>query len=91
MPQKGSSEDSQLENLPMPLPFPPAYNETLEPIVFVGSAISPSEDSTHDPWKYFKLPKKKASNFLTPQLPVDKIREDSGGGGGIESVVSVTE
>lgn len=89
MPQKGSSGEPQLENMPMPLPFPPTYNETLEPTVFVGSAINPSEDSTHNPWRYFNLPRKKVSNFLTPQLPVDKIRDDYGGG--TESVVSVTE
>ena len=89
MPQKGSSEEPQLENMPLPLPLPPNYNETLEPAVFVGSAISPSEDSTHNPWKYFNLPRKKDSNFVTPQLPVDKVRDD--GGGGTESVVSVTE
>ena len=47
LPQKGSSEEPQLENMPMPLPFPPAYSETLEPTVFVGSAINPNEDSTH--------------------------------------------
>lgn len=57
----------------------------------MGSAINPNEDSTHNPWKYFKLPKKKSSNFMIPQLPVDKVRDDSGGGGGAESVVSVTE
>lgn len=89
LPQKASSsEEPQLD--PMPLPFPPTYNENLEPTVFVGSAINPNEDSTHNPWKYFKLPKKKVSNFLTPQLPVDKIRDDSGSGGP-ERVVSVTE
>ena len=92
LPQKGSSEETPLENMPMPLPFPPAYSETLEPTVFVGSAINPNEDSTHNPWKYFNLPRKKATNFLTPALPVDKIRnDDSGGGGGSESVVSITE
>lgn len=81
-----------MENMPMPLPFPSTYNETLEPTIFVGSAISPSDDSTHNPWKYFLLPQKKPSNFLTPQLPLDKMREDSAGGGGSESgVVSVTE
>lgn len=86
MPPKGSSEEPQVENMPMP--FSSTYNETLE---FVGSAINPSEDSTHNPWKYFLLPQKKAYNFLTPQLPIDKIREDSGGGGGTDSVVSATE
>lgn len=89
--QKSSSEEPQIENMPMPLPFPPTYSETLEPTVFVGSAINPNEDCTHNPWKYFNLPRKKASNYLTPQLPVDKIRDDSGGGGGADSVVSVTE
>ncbi|KAJ4935384.1 hypothetical protein JOQ06_016920 [Pogonophryne albipinna] len=91
LPQKGSEEDPRLENMPMPMPFPQSYNETLEPTVFVGSAINPNEDSTHNPWKYFNLPRKKASNFLTPLLPVDKIRDDSGGGGGTENVISVTE
>lgn len=88
LPQKTSSEEPHLE--PVPLPFPPAYPETLEPTVYVGSAINPNDDCTHNPWKYFSLPRKKASDFLTPQLPVDKIRDDSGGGG-FETVVSVTE
>lgn len=91
LPQKGSSEEPQLEHMHMPLPFPPAFSETLEPTVYVGSAINPNEDSTHNPWKYFNLPRKKASNLHTPQLPVDKFREDSGGVGATESVVSVTE
>lgn len=90
LPPKASSAEAPLESAPMPLPFPPAYSETQEPTVFVGSAINPNEDSTHNPWKYFNLPRKKATNFQTPQLPVDKIRDDSGGGAS-ESVVSITE
>lgn len=85
MPQKGSTEEPQ----PDSAAYPSNYNETFEPTVFIGSAINPREDSTHNPWKYFNLPRKKTSNFLTPQLPVDKIRDDSSGGS--ETVVSVTE
>lgn len=70
----------------MPFPFASTYNDTLEPTVFVGSAINPNEDSSHNPWKYFNLPRKKGSNIHTP---FDKIRDD--GGGGTENVVSVTE
>lgn len=85
MPQKSSTEEPQ----PDSAAYPSNYNETFEPTVFIGSAINPREDSTHNPWKYFNLPRKKTSNFLTPQLPVDKIRDDSSGGS--ETVVSVTE
>lgn len=89
VPQKGSSGESPLESIPMPLPFPPAYSESMEPTVFVGSAINPTEDSSHNPWRYFNLPRRKDSNFVTPQLPVDKIREDSRGG--TETPASATE
>lgn len=89
LPQKGSSEEPQHDNAPLPLPFPPSYNEALEATVFVGSAVNPNEDTTHNPWKYFNLPRKKACSFPTPQLPVDKMRDDSGGGP--ESLLSITE
>lgn len=89
LPQKSLSEEPPLENLLLPLPS--AYSESHEPTVFIGSAINPNEDSSHNPWKYFKLPRKKATNFMTPQLPVDRFREDCGGNLGSESVVSVTE
>lgn len=89
MPQKSSSEEPQIDSGPMSLSFPSAYNESLEPTVFVGSAVNPSEDSTYNPWKYFNLPRKKNSSFSPPQLPVDKTRDDCGGG--TDSVVSVTE
>lgn len=82
LPQKTSSD--------LPLPFPPAYPESLEPTAYVGSAINPNEDSAHNPWKYFNLPRKKTSDFFTPLLPVDKLQDDSGEGGQ-ENIVSVTE
>uniref|UniRef100_A0A3Q2U3G3 Mediator of RNA polymerase II transcription subunit 13-like n=1 Tax=Fundulus heteroclitus TaxID=8078 RepID=A0A3Q2U3G3_FUNHE len=85
MPQKGPAEEPP----PEAASFPSNFNDALEPTVFIGSAVNPGEDSTHNPWKYFNLPRKKTSNFTTPQLPMDKTREDSGGGG--DAVVSVTE
>uniref|UniRef100_A0A3B4A974 Mediator complex subunit Med13 N-terminal domain-containing protein n=1 Tax=Periophthalmus magnuspinnatus TaxID=409849 RepID=A0A3B4A974_9GOBI len=89
VPQKCSSDEPSLQNMSMPFSFPAPYNETLEPTVFVGSAINPNEDSSHNPWKYFNFPRKKGTNIPTPQLPLDKLRDD--GSGGTESVVSVTE
>jgi len=89
LPQKPPAEEPHLG--PMALPLPPAYAETLEPAVFVGSAVNPNEDSTHNPWKYFNLSRKKVSDFLPPSLPIDKIRDSGDSGAGMDTVVSVTE
>ncbi|KAJ3590129.1 hypothetical protein NHX12_008083 [Muraenolepis orangiensis] len=87
MPQKPPAEEPHLG--PMALPLPPGFAETLEPTVFVGSAVNPNEDLTHNPWKYFNLPRKRVSDFLPPSLPFDKIRDS--GDPGMDAVVSVTE
>lgn len=88
LPQK-SLDDSSLD-LAM-LDCPPSFPDSLEPTVYVGSAINPDEDTTHNPWRYFRLPGRKNANVQPPSLPVDKLRQDSSGCGGLDNIISVTE
>ncbi|KAJ8280824.1 hypothetical protein GJAV_G00059490 [Gymnothorax javanicus] len=87
-PHKGP-EDPRLD--PLSQPFAPPYLEPPEPTVYLGAAVNP-EDATCAPWRFFSLPRRKDGDFPTPPLPVDKLRDDlSGGAGGPEGVVSITE
>ncbi len=89
VPQK-PPDDSPLDPLPLPCPLP--YPESLEATVYLGSAINPNEDSTHNPWRYFKVPGGKNADFHTPRLPVvTHTFEDGNRAGGQDGVVSVTE
>ncbi|RXN29728.1 mediator of RNA polymerase II transcription subunit 13-like protein [Labeo rohita] len=88
VPQK-PPDDSSLD--PLPLPCPPPYPESLEATIYVGSAINPNEDTTHNPWRYFRVPGGKNADFHTPQLPVVTLFEDGNRAGGQDGVVSVTE
>ncbi|KAF2984095.1 hypothetical protein EK904_010450 [Melospiza melodia maxima] len=72
-------------------PFPAAFPEVIEPTVYVGTAISLEEDEADTTWKYYKVPKKKDVEFLPPQLPNDKLRDDPVIPAGQENVTSVTE
>ncbi|KAK6317162.1 hypothetical protein J4Q44_G00125620 [Coregonus suidteri] len=69
--------------------YPP---ETLEPTVYVGSAVNLEEDGSPAPWRFFNLPRRKEAAIPTPTLPGDKLRDrerDEASGG--QEVVSVTE
>uniref|UniRef100_A0A8D2QI54 Mediator of RNA polymerase II transcription subunit 13 n=1 Tax=Zonotrichia albicollis TaxID=44394 RepID=A0A8D2QI54_ZONAL len=72
-------------------PFPAAFPEVIEPTVYVGTAVSLEEDEADTTWKYYKVPKKKDVEFLPPQLPNDKLRDDPVIPAGQENVTSVTE
>lgn len=56
-------------------PFSQAYPESLEPTVFVGSAVNPHQDSAPNPWCYYKLPGQQQTHFHTPLLPADRLKE----------------
>ncbi|KAK2111329.1 mediator complex subunit Srb9 [Saguinus oedipus] len=71
--------------------FPPQFQEAVEPTVYVGTAVNLEEDEASIAWKYYKVPKKKDVEFLPPQLPSDKFKDDPVGPFGQESVTSVTE
>lgn len=72
-------------------PFPAAFPEVIEPTVYVGAAVTLEEDEADTTWKYYKVPKKKDVEFLPPQLPNDKLRDDPVIPAGQENVTSVTE
>lgn len=86
LPQK-PPDDSQLD--PLRPPYLPVCPESLEPTVYVGSAINPNQDTTHNPWKYFKVPGGRNADFRTPHLPVVTHFED--GNRDQDGVVSITE
>lgn len=88
VPQK-PPDDSPLD--PLPLACPPPYPESLEATVYMGSAINPNEDMSHNPWKYFRVPGGKNADFHTPHLPVVTLFEDGNRAGSQDGVVSVTE
>uniref|UniRef100_A0A8D2N7H3 Mediator of RNA polymerase II transcription subunit 13 n=1 Tax=Zonotrichia albicollis TaxID=44394 RepID=A0A8D2N7H3_ZONAL len=69
-------------------PFPAAFPEVIEPTVYVGTAVSLEEDEADTTWKYYKVPKKKDVEFLPPQLPNDKLRDDPVIPAGQENVTS---
>lgn len=71
--------------------FPPQFQEAVQPTVYVGIAVNLEEDEANVAWKYYKVPKKKDVEFLPPQLPNDKFKDDPVGPFGQESVTSVTE
>lgn len=71
---------------PLTSEYPATYPDSQEPTVYVGSAINPNEDTSHNPWRYFRLPGKRSVNLAPPQLPVDKLKQDN-----LDSAVSVTE
>lgn len=71
---------------PLTSEYVTAYPDSLEPTVYVGSAISPNEDTSHNPWRYFRLPGKRNMDLQPPPLPVDKLKQDS-----LDNAVSVTE
>lgn len=58
-------------------PFPQAYPESLEPTVFVGSAVDPQQDSAPNPWCYYKLPRQQQTDFHAPLLPADRLKEET--------------
>uniref|UniRef100_A0A8C2VJF2 Uncharacterized protein n=1 Tax=Chinchilla lanigera TaxID=34839 RepID=A0A8C2VJF2_CHILA len=65
-------------------------SETVEPTVYVGTAEN-LEDEANIAWKYYKVPVKKDVEFLPPQLPGDKFKDNPVGPFGQESATSVTE
>lgn len=71
--------------------FPAQFQEAVEPTIYVGTAVNLEEDEANIAWKYYKVPKKKDLEFLPPQLPSDKFKDDPVGPFGQESVTSVTE
>lgn len=71
---------------PLTSEYATAYPDSLEQTVYVGSAISPNEDTSHNPWRYFRLPGKRNMDLQPPQLPMDKLKQDS-----MDNAVSVTE
>lgn len=72
-------------------PFPAPFPEVIEPTMYVGTAVNLEEDEADTTWKYYKVPKKKDVEFLPPQLPNDKLRDDPVIPAGQENVTSVTE
>lgn len=64
-----------------------AYLEPPEPTVYVGSAVNLEVDSSHAPWRFFNLPRKKDAELPT-YLP-DKLRDEASTSQ--DSLVSVTE
>lgn len=86
LPQKGP-DDARLE--PITQPFPPAYPEPLEPTPYISAAVNMDDDGSHAPWRFFNLPRRKDTEFPTPTLPGDKLREEASLGA--EGIMSVTE
>lgn len=86
LPQKGPDE-SRLEAHTQP--FPPAYHEPMEPTPYISAAVNMEYDGNHAPWRFFNLPRRKDTEFPTPYLPGDKLREEVSLGA--EGIVSVTE
>lgn len=66
-----------------------SYSESPEPTVYVGAAVNLEEDSSHTPWRFFKLPHRKEADLPTPLLPGDKLRDETSASQ--DSLVSVTE
>lgn len=103
LPQKGASDEPRMESLSAAPPPPfhagvAAYPEPLEPVVYVGAAVSLEEEACGGaggaggtaPWRFFNLPRRKdGSEFPTPALPGDKLREEAALGA--DGTVSVTE
>lgn len=75
---------------PFPPPCPPPYPEALEPTLYVGAAIRPRHASC-SPWRFFNLPRRKDGEVPTPLLPADHLRDEPGGTGGADGLVSITE
>uniref|UniRef100_A0A803Y3H4 Uncharacterized protein n=1 Tax=Meleagris gallopavo TaxID=9103 RepID=A0A803Y3H4_MELGA len=72
-------------------PFPAQFPEVIEPTMYIGTAVNLEEDEADTTWKYYKVPKKKDMEFLPPQLPNDKLRDDPVIPAGQENITSVTE
>lgn len=68
--------------------FPPPFPEAMEPTMYVGTAVNAEEEAADVTWKYYKVPKKKDTDFLPPQLPSEKFRDDLAG---TDAVPSATE
>lgn len=71
--------------------FPAQFPEVIEPTMYVGTAVNSEEEEADSTWKYYKVPKKKDVDFLPPQLPSEKTREDPMGYAGQDNLPSATE
>ena len=90
LPQKGGGGGDEPRLEPLQPPFHSGvanYPEPLEPTVYVGTAVSLEEDGggggggSHAPWRFFNLPRRKeGTEFYTPNLPWDKLREEAAHG-----------
>lgn len=104
LPQKGGAggaadgEPRMVESSLPGGPPPPAFHagyppEHLEPVVYVGAAVSQEDEagggSGTAPWRFFNLPRRKDSEFPTPALPGDKLRDEAALSA--DATVSVTE
>lgn len=65
--------------------FPAQFPEVIEPTVYVGTAVNLEDEEADATWKYYKVPKKKDVDFLPPQLPNEKFRDDPLGAAGQDS------
>lgn len=71
--------------------FATAFTEVMEPTVYIGAAVHLEEQEADHTWMYYKLPKRKESEFLPPPLPSDKLKDDAFGLSVKENMTSVTE
>uniref|UniRef100_A0A803SQQ4 Mediator of RNA polymerase II transcription subunit 13 n=1 Tax=Anolis carolinensis TaxID=28377 RepID=A0A803SQQ4_ANOCA len=71
--------------------FPAPFPEVIEPTMYVGTAVNLEEEDTDSTWKFYKVPKRKDMDFLPPQLPSEKFRDDPMGSAGLDAVSSATE